>query len=668
MKRIHIHAFLVATLLTLSACGGGEEGGDAQNSSVSAPAVPSLRGLAATGAPIGGATLLVMDAQGSRTYSTDADGHFSIALTELQPPALLKVTLSDGRHLLSLWDGSLQGSSGTTNITPLSDAVVTVYAQNLGVSVADLTPSQLNEAPLLAQAKNTVLQLVADGLRAAGLDPSSMDLLNTPFQANGTGFDAVLDSISFERNADGDIVLYPKQLVLSGDQAPQAPQPLSAATPLKTVTIGQSFLTTAMLNQWRGQINACMQLPVAERAPSSSCAGIYPTRYKNDGVNFQTNFFAESGEDNTVGAQFETPNILSLSRDALGSQAIVEIRWVQPKTGTSHSRVSVFRDLGADGKLQDNQVASATGSSWWLWGNQNDWEVRIEPRVTRFLNLNPMTQSISPSNVTYGLHILINDSMLQGSQWVDAGISYAKVQGAGLPDAGLVLAPVDKTRFDSNYLAIVNADGSAPSTTPPSDVNEYRLAAEALATDSTDLIAPWWQGLSASSVDHRATMLDDFSTILRQTPYKVSLHFKNGSVKTMTVRLTGTLKKLQDKQITWPEFLDIAGITSQLKANISSLRFAWSSSTSTLKPESSFLFASAPALPGCPLPQRWSLQTLANPQNPAVNFQSGATSSCKSGKFPGDAPDALSNIGLKALQDGVRYYSVLGWQSETTAP
>lgn len=659
---------VVCVGLALAGCGGGGGGDDAGAGNVSsAPvAVPSLRGVAATGAPINNATVTVVDALGTRTYSTDENGQFSIALSQVKAPALLKVTLMDGRYLLSMWDGGMQGSSATANITPLTDAVLTLYAQKTGLDVNALTPDQLNQPAVLAQAKGTVSQWVGEGLRAAGLSPSGTDLLSAPFQANGAGLDAVLDSIHFERNTAGETVLYPKQLLLSADQAPTVAQPLSASAPLTGIAAGQNLLSTAMLNQWRTRMNACMQLAVDQRAASSSCAGLYPTRYKNDGVNFQTQFFAETGEQSSVGAVFDTPNILSLSSDATGTQAIVELRWFQPSTGSSHSRMSVFKDLGTAGRLQDNQVASATGSSWWLWGNQNAWEVRIEPRVTRYENLNASSQSDAPSHVRYGLHILVNTSTQQNGQWVDAGLVAAKVTGAGLPDAGLVLAPVDKSRFDSGYLAILNAQGAVPSAQNPSaaasDVNEYSLAAQPINTDASETVNAWWSGLSASNVSQRPTMLKDFSSLVRQTPYAVQLYFKDGSTQSLQVRLTGTLKSLQDKQVAWPTFLDMPSLASQMQTNTSVVNLQWSAAHSNLRPESSFLFAAAPALPNCNVAQRWALQSPANSNTPAASFQATANN-CRLGVFPGGSGGAVINVGLKALQDGVRYYSVLGWQS-----
>jgi hypothetical protein len=608
--------------------------------------------------------LQVIDTVGSTLISTDESGRFSIALPQLKPPVLLKVSLSDGRHLLSIWDGS---GNSTANITPLSDAVVSTYAQLIGTTVQALTPAMLNQPQLLAQAKDMVKQWVAEGLLTAGINPSTMDLLSTPFDSNGVGVGlvTVLDAISFERSATGEIVLYPKQLLLPGEQAPEVAQPLGANATLKSVINSSDLLTSTMLSLWRTRINACMLLPVSVRAASSSCSGIAPTKYKNHGTTFQTNFFAETTEESTVGAKFEVPTVLSMGNDEQGSKANVEIRWFQPRTGSTHSLITVFRDLGSAGALQDNQVASATGSSWWLWGNQTDLEVRIEPKITYYQNLNPLTQLQSPSYVGYGLHILINSDMAKDGKWVDAGIVYAKVTGAGLPEAGVVLAPVDKSRFDSPYLAILNADGVFPSspTLPQNDVSEFRLAAQPLGNIDANSFAQWWSQISSQYPDHRLTMLSDFSNILAQAPYKVQILYRNGTVSNLLVRLTGTLRKISEKQIEWPEFLNINNISANLQNSAEVINFGWSSSQSTLKPESSFLYASAAPLPGCTQNQRWSLLSVVNNNKPTSSFSAASQGNCRSSRFPGNEPDSLSLIGLKAMQEGVRYHSMIGWQS-----
>jgi hypothetical protein len=158
-------------------------------------------------------------------------------------------------------------------------------------------------------------------------------------------------------------------------------------------------------------------------------------------------------------------------------------------------------------------------------------------------------------------------------------------------------------------------------------------------------------------------MLPDFSKILAQTPYKVQILYRNGNVGNLMVRLTGTLRKISEKQIAWPEFLNVNDISANLQNSAEAVSFGWSASQSTLKPEASFLFASAAPLPGCIQNQRWSLLSVVNNNKPSSSFSAASQGNCRGNRFPGNQPDSLSQIGLKAVQEGVRYYSIIGWQS-----
>jgi hypothetical protein len=520
---------------------------------------------------------------------------------------------------------------------------------------------------------------VREALADSGLNPETFDLMGTPFSANGAGIDAVLDSLTFERSASGETLLFPKQLVLESGASPKQPEALSKNARLSQVVSQQNVLNTSMLNAWRNRMNNCMLVEVNNRASSSNCAGLYPTGYKNDGVNFATDFYGETGEANTVGAVFETPNILSVSPDADSKNiAVVEMKWFQPRTGTLHSRVSVFKDLGST--LQGNNVASATGTSWWLWGNQSNYEIRLEPRVTRYENLNSDTQSqtVSPNNITYGLHILINE---KSPVTTNPDIRSAVVKGPGLPEKGLVLAPVDKIKFSSTYLGILNADGTVPvaGTSAKTDVNEYRIAAESLDNNPVSItnVANWWKLQSETNPDF-STSTVGFSSFSAQTAYTVTLYFNNNlpSLEVST-RLRGSLKNLKDVRVVWPEFVDMQKIENQLRNSSSEISFQWQGGSDALRSDSAFLNAIAPnaiapSAPNlsCEKAPRWGTSSLVNTKSePSVTFKSDPiASNCQSTMFPASTVDSFLSVGIKALQNGVRYYSIVTWRPNPPNP
>jgi hypothetical protein len=54
---------------------------------------------------------------------------------------------------------------------------------------------------------------------------------------------------------------------------------------------------------------------------------------------------------------------------------------------------------------------------------------------------------------------------------------------------------------------------------------------------------------------------------------------------------------------------------------------------------------------------------VVNNNKPSSSFSAASQGNCRGNRFPGNQPDSLSQIGLKAVQEGVRYYSIIGWQS-----
>jgi hypothetical protein len=381
--------------------------------------------------------------------------------------------------------------------------------------------------------------------------------------------------------------------------------------------------------------------------------------------------FSDTGESNSVGAIFEFPKLLSMSKSPSTSvvdMALVELRWYQPLTQTTHSRVGVFRDLGEPGRLQDNKVASATGSSWWLYGNQNDLEIRIEPRLSRYENLNPDSQSTSPSLYFAGIHILINNKKQVSGNWVSANILAAKVTGPGLPASGLVLAPVDPTLYSSDYLGILNRTGQVPTalTYASDSVNEFRLGAVPIKTDlSLSSIDTWWTTQSAKSPFYNEARVQDFSGIQSQANYTVQVVYTSGQSETKSMRLPGALTSPEEaKSITWPILKNSAAVLNTLKTPSALITADWSFDTSSLVPEVSFISAYAPALAQCndKKARIWQTEKYMGKKDTAIAFAPTNTSACWGQTFPGNSTDSVTDLGIRALQNGTRYYSFITWR------
>jgi hypothetical protein len=156
-------------------------------------------GTAATGSPIAGATVTLKDAAGTtRTATSGSDGTFSVRTTGLKPPFLMQVPTASGGSLYSV---SADGNANTTiNVTPLSDTIVRAWygVQATPVSADTAFADPTTHAPpasAAVQSLGTVVQNVVQNFLTGASVPASFNFISSPFTANGTGFDKVLDQV-----------------------------------------------------------------------------------------------------------------------------------------------------------------------------------------------------------------------------------------------------------------------------------------------------------------------------------------------------------------------------------------------------------------------------------------------------------------------------------------
>lgn len=151
-----------------------------------------ISGTAATGAPLAHAQVSLRDANGQFALAdADAAGRFSIDVRGLTAPFLLKAEDAQGRVLF----GAAAGV-GDANITPYSDLLVHQwYVQHGGdASQAFTRPgSTLPDAHGLADMDHELAAVLKTPLTGAGLDAAKFSFLGTPFSADHTGFDGLLD-------------------------------------------------------------------------------------------------------------------------------------------------------------------------------------------------------------------------------------------------------------------------------------------------------------------------------------------------------------------------------------------------------------------------------------------------------------------------------------------
>jgi hypothetical protein len=195
-------AVLVLTL-TLAACGGGGGGGDSGTPAPTTP--PTLRGVAATGAPLVSAQVSVVDGQGKAvgTATTHAaDGSYSLTLSVTSPaaPLFIQARGMDATGSMQVLHSTVPAISAAMvgHVTPLTNAVV---ALALGTEPAPVFAAAATSASQLTQMA-TATPAASDFLKTliktqiSDLKLSAPDLLaDASFAANKGAQDLLIESV-----------------------------------------------------------------------------------------------------------------------------------------------------------------------------------------------------------------------------------------------------------------------------------------------------------------------------------------------------------------------------------------------------------------------------------------------------------------------------------------
>jgi hypothetical protein len=204
--RFWLLLYVIAAALVLSGCSGGGSDTPTQPAGGGAPVVS---GTAAAGAPLVG-FVGARDINGNEaTAQIGQGGGFNLDLTDLDTPVLLFASGISGGNAYQLLSVVLDDDiNGTVNITPLTDLIVGNALGEDPVTAFNESGGDENQraalfAAISAQGIEDQTNLLAARLKplldALGVS-ENFDLRKTPFTADRTGFDAVLDVIEVEVN------------------------------------------------------------------------------------------------------------------------------------------------------------------------------------------------------------------------------------------------------------------------------------------------------------------------------------------------------------------------------------------------------------------------------------------------------------------------------------
>jgi hypothetical protein len=389
-------ALAAAGLVALGGCGGGG-GGDAVPSpsptsssaaadpapAPDAPSAVGLSGTVATGAPLAGAALKVVDATGATVCETvvAADGGYACDLGTAPKAPFVIVAERDGDRLVSV---AAAAAGGTANVTPITHLVAARLASNgdplslvedVRTSPGAVTPAAVDAA---VGAVMTALRPLADAVGANG------DPIRTRFAVDGTGHDRLLDTIQVsvrptgtESNVEITVRTRPgtedaPPVSLSFTTRDAAIPALSAST-VNPATIGGDNIA-ALIVDLLSRTEACYALPRAQRVTDGSnpgsavaapqCRGLFvgddPTTFLSNGMRVgpQGAFKGMFGPGG--GVRFDRGTFEFRRADG---DYVISYRWTAPDGSTDN----------------DSIVARREGSVLKFYGNQYAYDARVRP-------------------------------------------------------------------------------------------------------------------------------------------------------------------------------------------------------------------------------------------------------------------------------------------------
>ncbi len=209
-------------LSLLTACGGGQTAVTAPKATPALSGGSVITGLVATGAPLLGASITMIDATGKSvgfvdtagnattsgsTSLTDGSYRLTMGVAAATLPLVIEVS---GRNIAGtpvVMHSMITSNTAPTvaNVTPATEAVLALL---VGANPASLFSGQtpinpgialLSNSNAVSAASSLVKSIIAINLSDAKVDPTKLDFFRDPsFAANKVGFDAALDDLRIQ--------------------------------------------------------------------------------------------------------------------------------------------------------------------------------------------------------------------------------------------------------------------------------------------------------------------------------------------------------------------------------------------------------------------------------------------------------------------------------------
>lgn len=376
----------------LVACGGGSGSGSA----------PSLSGVAAIGAPLTGAAITLTDSRGTqRTTVADDNGNYAFSdVAGLVGPFQIMAVMNLGERTVSHYSlvPSITGAQ-TANVTQLTSAMAAllnssgVLTSFTNEQLAALTPDAINQAK---QKILTTIQPLTTRIVSGTFDP-----VTTPFVADGTGADLLLDHLDLTVRADK-VSLTNKMAVNStGDTAigviPKTGTITAIQDDSNTSTSGFDGLQQAFENCFKQSYLDRMVATSATAATlHASCNSIATDDYLHNGQNFKLRW-AKAFKFDKFNAN--TP----LTTDTWKKTKFLRPE-VRLRISTSPEIIAVnlhFNDTDGNNYTTPELIKKMSDGTWKLYGNQRGVNAFVESQLNYYQDLSKAPTGSNYNNINF---------------------------------------------------------------------------------------------------------------------------------------------------------------------------------------------------------------------------------------------------------------------------
>lgn len=349
-----------------------------------------LAGVTALGAPLSGASVKLIDAAGhTLTTTADENGNFSFDVTGLTAPFQLiaTVTLGDTDTVhYAVVPAVDAGTGNTANITPLTTAIAGLVAPT--DLPTTMTPEQLQALTpeAIAAAADRLKLVIAPLADALGL-PANFNPLTTPFNADGTGADRLLDHIDVAVSTNGVAVANKMAVAVDGQSTAAAGSTLVKGDTSTPTPVSADATDTQNFDELAQRLQACFAIPAGQRLVvvgnqgtlHSACAGIATADYLHNGQPFMNRFAGALNSATQDGATYSRP--------------VVRLR-----LSTSPERIAVnlnFKDNTGAGYTRPEVIERQGDGRWLLVGNRRAFNGYAEAQATYMNEMTPNTTYVS---------------------------------------------------------------------------------------------------------------------------------------------------------------------------------------------------------------------------------------------------------------------------------